>query len=260
MKLIHNKKSDWLNFLAGNTCIACGLPLQQSFVQKASKTKLGNLAFSQKKDEAESLTRRLGLCSACLTDLPLLRPLVWHGMTDLPFPVMTVFSYEKPIDRLLLQLKFYQKAYLADYLAELVFLLTQKIWQEISGNIILCPIPLSVKRFKERGYNQSDLIAAKIARLANIYYLPDLLLRVKNTKRQSETKHREERRINLRNAFCLNQDILQSKGEDFLQDKEIILFDDIVTSGMTLLSAAESLLEKNCRIRAFTVATERDFS
>lgn len=83
---------------------------------------------------------------------------------------------------------------------------------------------------RERGYNQSTLVAEGLGKLANLSVVEDSLLRVKNSSPQARSKSVEQRRINVIDAFDCK--------DDKLKDKRIILIDDVCTSGATLESCA----------------------
>lgn len=98
---------------------------------------------------------------------------------------------------------------------------------------IVCPIPLHWSRYLERGYNQSALIAKSLAKELNLDYMK-LLKRKKKTKQQAKLS-RLERKQNLEDAF--------SFVDHNIRHKNIILLDDVVTSGATT-AAAIKILEK----------------
>jgi ComF family protein len=110
---------------------------------------------------------------------------------------------------------------------------------------IIVPIPLGTKRLKERGYNQSAMVAHPLALKLNVLYRPDLLIRSKETRSQVGLT-RKERKNNISNAF-----IATSKAFG----KTILIIDDVATTGSTLSAAAEALLLAGAeKVYAFTVA------
>ncbi len=100
---------------------------------------------------------------------------------------------------------------------------------------ILVPVPLHRKRLRERGYNQSGLIAGELGRVINLPVSGDGLERQLNTSPQARTATVDERRSNVTGAFICRQ--------DGLRDKRIILIDDVATSGVTLDACAGALKE-----------------
>jgi len=98
---------------------------------------------------------------------------------------------------------------------------------------ILVPVPLHRRRLKERGYNQSVLLARELGRLLNLSVLESSLVRQQNTPPQARTTSAEERRRNVAGAFiCVDHRL---KGE------KVILIDDVATTGATIEAAAEAL-------------------
>jgi ComF family protein len=97
---------------------------------------------------------------------------------------------------------------------------------------MLIPMPISRERLRERGFNQTLLIARQLARdkVTN-----DVLLRVRDAPAQS-TLPRKERLHNVANAFAV--DPLRV---DALRGKRVVLLDDVMTSGASLHSAATAL-------------------
>lgn len=97
----------------------------------------------------------------------------------------------------------------------------------------LIPVPLHPKREKERGYNQSMLIAQGIAETTNINIGGDFLVRSVNTSTQTH-KSKEERWQNVK-------DIFELRHADRLEGKNVLLIDDVLTTGATLEACALTL-------------------
>jgi len=96
----------------------------------------------------------------------------------------------------------------------------------------LVPVPLHPRRLRERGYNQSALLARELGKLTNLPVITDCLIRVKEARPQVRTTTVMERRENVANAFSCNGKI---------SGKQIILVDDVCTSGATLESCATTV-------------------
>ena len=112
--------------------------------------------------------------------------------------------------------------------------------------ISVIPIPLHANKLKSRGFNQAELLARRFCDLTAKPCKPQLLQRVKDTKAQMQTKSKQEREENLSKAFTvpLNQ---QSKRQD------VILFDDIYTTGATIREAIATLANHNITVRGVIV-------
>lgn len=110
-------------------------------------------------------------------------------------------------------------------------------------------VPVHKKRKNVRGYDQSELIAREIARNIKKIKFEKVLKKVKNTKKQSLLK-RKERANNVKNAY-------EIMNEQIICNKEIILFDDIYTSGATTNECARVLRENGAKkVTVFTLAVK----
>lgn len=101
------------------------------------------------------------------------------------------------------------------------------------SNTVIAPIPLHSARERQRGFNQSSLLAEKLAENLNLRIVTSLI-REKNTKPQAEIEGLEKRQENI--AGCFNV-----KNNDEIKGKNILLIDDVFTSGSTLNEAAKVL-------------------
>ncbi len=108
-----------------------------------------------------------------------------------------------------------------------------------SGNpdySVIIPVPIHAARLRERGFNQSEVIAHGISSALNIPCDSKMLIRKKYTTTQTRLK-KEERKKNVRDVFNLKLDSSKITG------MRILLVDDVLTSGSTINSAARCLLE-----------------
>ncbi len=109
-------------------------------------------------------------------------------------------------------------------------------YKKLSPPIYFQPIPLSRKKFRERGFNQAFILTKFFMTYLNLP-IADFLLRVKDTDPQSVQKNKRDRSINLRNAFVINQ----KTNFGLINNARIILVDDVITSGSTIREAAKVL-------------------
>jgi ComF family protein len=155
-----------------------------------------------------------------------------------------LFAYDDFSKKLIIDFKFYDKTNLAPHLARM---LTNK--SEFKNLIIdyIISVPMHKKKLQVRLFNQSTLLARNIAPLAKIKFLSNCLLKIKNTKPQSELSHKE-RLKNLANVFAVSP-----KYKDFLAGKNVLIVDDVFTTGATLNECAKTL--KQCGVSQVFVAT-----
>lgn len=135
------------------------------------------------------------------------------------------------------------KDYITEYIAE----------QNQFGffiNPIIIPVPLSPSSKKKRGFNQNEKIAKILARHLSGDFLPSIIIKTRETKKQALLKHKSERIKNIRNAFTID-----SKQKPVVAHRDIIIIDDLVTTGATLLEIKRVLEKSGARnIIAITVA------
>lgn len=119
-----------------------------------------------------------------------------------------------------------------------VDLLSVRFWKfDVPGDIILVPVPLHAKRKSWRGFNQSEILAKSLAKKFRVHF-SNLLVRTRETKTQVGLR-REARKENVKDSFAINP-ALHSE----LKDKNIVLVDDVFTSGATMGECCK-VLKKN---------------
>lgn len=112
---------------------------------------------------------------------------------------------------------------------------------------IIIPIPLHKRKKKERGYNQSEWIAKGISKITGIPINTTLLCRKIHNPTQTR-KNAYERWENVQEIFSVS-------GNENINGKHILLVDDVLTTGATLLSASQTLTKVyNIKISIFTLA------
>lgn len=106
----------------------------------------------------------------------------------------------------------------------------------VRPGMLVAPVPLYWRRLFSRRYNQAALLSARIARVAKLDHCPDLIQRTRQTHSQ-EGRTREGRFENIAGAFHLHP-----RRHGRAQDRDVLLVDDVMTSGATLAAAAEACL------------------
>lgn len=143
-----------------------------------------------------------------------------------------VFIYEGKIRQSMYRFKYSNKReYAAFYAAEAARL--YKDWIRRKQIEVIVPIPMYQGKKRRRGYNQAEVFAKALGRELGMPVDTGLVRRVRDTTPQKELNDKE-RRCNLKNAFQLVPNIVKYK--------EILLVDDIYTTGSTMDAVAEVLL------------------
>lgn len=194
------------------------------------------------------------LCIKCLLDSP-------PSERESANWIFPLFDYRHPpIKKSIWLLKYKGKKRIAGIFADIMY---EKITEELSElsimrnfrEPILIPIPLSSKRHRERGYNQAELICKKLIEIDeknnlgnNLKLEKNILIKIKETEHQANIKERCDRLKNLSNSFSI-------KNKEVLKNKNIILIDDVTTTGATLNEAKKILKQYGAKkIIAFTIA------
>lgn len=158
----------------------------------------------------------------------------------------SIFTYKGVVEKAIKKLKY---KFVTDLAQDLVgFFLSfcgeDKAFVQFcqQKSVFLVPVPLHPQRKRWRGFNQAELLGKIIAENLGINFLPDLLLRVKNTKPQVELD-KDERKDNIRGAFKKNPNsqFARLPAGQAISNPQILIFDDVWTSGVTLREAAKVL-------------------
>ena len=120
--------------------------------------------------------------------------------------------------------------------------------QNLSDVAYLIPVPLHKTRKRERGFNQSEIVAESLGAELSLTVEKNILSRIKNTKYQTKLTV-EERKQNVAGAFQVNDK------QKILKDRKIILVDDVITTGATLNECAKVLKQAGVKeILGVTIA------
>lgn len=131
--------------------------------------------------------------------------------------------------------KYYGKKDILDQFWKILSELYLENLDDSLDNLIITSVPMHFIRKLKRWYNHSDLLARSISKNTQIPYHKTLIKRKKYTRQQSKIR-KDIRAMNLRNAFAIN-----TKHDDILDKKTIILVDDVVSTGSTLNEVAKTL-------------------
>lgn len=160
--------------------------------------------------------------------------------------VISVVKYEEDIKNLIYKFKYSNHTYLARIMGAMM---AHKLDQEGIQVDLILPVPLYKGKERERGFNQSTLLCKYIVKENNIPLNTDTLIRIKNTKVMHNLS-KKERHENVSNAFKIIE-----KG--VVMNKNILLVDDIFTTGATVNICSKLLIESGAKsVTVFTFARD----
>ena len=160
------------------------------------------------------------------------------------------FKYQNEIRSLILALKFQEKPYVYKTIAYFLKNM-QKSFENLKKYDIMIIVPISNQRKKDRGYNQSELVAREIAKIINIPIAKNIIYKTKNTVPQSSL-NREQREKNAKGVY-------NAANITKLYNKKILIIDDIYTTGNTVNECANILIKKGIKrtnIGVLTIAKD----
>lgn len=208
----------FLNFLLPESCVGCG-----------------------KSD--------IPLCETCIGKLP--PPQEWSG------EAISLFDYRNDVvHKGIWLLKYRHSKSMGKIFGNLLY---DRVLEELGDegmlhnftDPLLIPIPLSKKRLRERGFNQSEVIAQEMSyrdRGQTFTLKPSVLYRTRDTGSQVSIKDRAKRLENMRRCFAVND-------KKKVAGRNIILIDDVTTTGATLQEAKRALMNAGARrVIGLTVA------
>ena len=206
-----------MNWFPNYTCMACG-------------------------DEIQTSTN-VYLCPKCMSNLPI--------MSETQTTHYSPFVYEEPIRNMILSLKYNSNGYIAKALAPYIAAVYLKqIKPKCDQPPLIIPVPLHRSRQRERGYNQSAVLAKEVADYLNLPVLTNVLIRNKKTIIQ---KHMDTatRMKNMQGAFIIDQ-----SGKSRIFNQNILILDDVYTTGATTNECATVLRANGARnIFILTIAS-----
>lgn len=174
------------------------------------------------------------LCGRCMTDRPPYRT------------ARAALAYDDASSALLLKFKYADKTLLAKSFAAWMATADEDALRDAD---LLIPVPLHRWRLLKRRYNQAALLCDALSARLNIRTSPLLLRRIRRTESQGR-KSKAERLDNLRGAFAVSD-----KHKTELGGKNVVLVDDVLTSGATVGECAKTLLAAGAnRVDVLTLA------
>ncbi|MCM1404502.1 MAG: ComF family protein [Prevotella sp.] len=206
-----------MNWFPNFTCMACGGEIQTS--------------------------TNTYLCPRCMDNLPV--------VAETQTTHFSPFYYAEPIRSMILKLKYSSNGFIAKALAPyLAAVYLKRIQPTCDQPPIIVPVPLYRSRLRERGYNQSLVLAQELASYINLPVVDNVLLRSRKTIIQ---KHMDmaTRAANMHGAFAIDPTQVAR-----IQKQNILLLDDVYTTGATTSECAAVLRANGARnVTILTIAS-----
>jgi ComF family protein len=184
------------------------------------------------------------LCLTCINDLPNtnfamhsgnpVEKAFWGRIPVTAAHSQFYFAKESLVQHLIHQLKYKGNKQIGIYLGELMggHLLNSNHFKNVNAII---PLPLYPDKERKRGYNQANVICQGIANTMNVPVITNNVLRRRFTETQTR-KHRTERWQNVEGSFIVTDATI-------LKNKNILLVDDVITTGATIEACGQTILE-----------------
>ena len=157
----------------------------------------------------------------------------------------SLLIYENKVASAIKKFKYENKKFIGKYLAKFMAETFYKYEKDFGEIDYLIAVPLYPSKQKERGFNQSEILADELSKIINIPVLKNNLVRIKNTQTQTKLSYKE-RQENLENAFK----VLNWRE---IKNKRVILIDDVLTTGSTINHC--SMVLKNSGAKEIFVIT-----
>lgn len=236
LKAVHNSL---VSLIYPQECTVCSLQVERHDDGVACRTCWASTSFFT---GAEMLC---GKCGAYLGDKAAPMPVFCRQCDDHSYDrAVAAGVYEKALAASIIRLK------TAPVLPKVLIALIQTALQrcDLENTDVIVPIPLSKQRQHERGYNQADIIAAAISRLTALRFDAASLRRKLNTSMHRVGMDKKAREMTVRNAF----EVVRPK---LIEGKNILLVDDVFTSGATASACAKVLKKSGAvSVNIFTLA------
>lgn len=204
----------------------------------------------------DSMSEKELICFQCRSELPYTQfhlnrgnktESVFYGRVNIAYGMsLLYFSKSMVVQNLLHEIKYRGNQPLGIFLGRMMGRAIEEA--DCFGDIdYIVPLPLSEKKKKQRGYNQSELLCRGIAEITGKPVSTNHVVRAVHTSTQTR-KHRRERWHNVEGIFELTDPAS-------FENKHILLVDDVITTGATLESCAQTILQATtARVSIATLA------
>lgn len=162
----------------------------------------------------------------------------------------SIWLHKEPVSTSLYRFKYHNRRIYGEFYAKELYRLYGKKIKEWKIDVII-PVPLHKKRRRVRGYNQAEIIAKELGKLAVVSVDTKSVFRKKYTAPQKELNDKQ-RKQNLKDAFAIQKNAKLGRN--------ILLVDDIYTTGSTIDTIAQLLLKNGAgKVCFFTISIGQDF-
>jgi ComF family protein len=183
------------------------------------------------------------LCLRCYADLPRTRfhniadndvaRIFWGRVNIVNATSFMFFSKDSRYRQIIHELKYYDQRHIGTVMGRLFGL---ELRDTPFTNVdIIHPVPLHPKKLRQRGYNQSELISNGLSEILQVPVHTNLIARTSKTKTQTK-KSRYERWENVKDTFTV-------LNERLMQNKHILLVDDVITTGATIEACIQAVAQ-----------------
>lgn len=209
-------------------CVYCDEELDkgETFVCKSCKLKLPVIDGKVCKTCGEPIYDLSDYCIKCKSEI-----------REYPLTERAIFEYDDMMVKVIYKLKYGYSKWLTEYFSGEVYKGYEKYYKDEEIDFIV-PVPLHLKRLKERGYNQSELLLDKFIKNGHCVRT-DILYRIRNTPSQTKLS-KIEREANLKAAF-----LVANKEE--VKNKTILLVDDVFTTGATMEECCSVIVKSGAK-------------
>lgn len=198
------------------------------------------------------------ICKECINNIP-------KPENDLPDNIYALYEYRHPVIKKLLTDAKYRKKfgnlkvfgpYLASSLLDIINEYTELTYYK---RILIIPVPISKKRYKERGFNQAKIIAQSIIQnikennaINNIYLADNIVKKIKDTTPQASIHNKYQRLKSPKGTFSTN---IKNENNINLENCLCIIIDDISTTGGTINEMRRILIKSGAeKVIGLTIA------
>lgn len=192
---------------------------------------------------------RSAFCGACGATLPGLQN-ICHPRV--PYLLGAAGEYgDPPLRALIHALKFEKVRSAAEPLADILAHYCACLPLDLQGAVVV-PVPISPQRMRERGFNQSALIARRFAQFFGLPCDEKTLARIRHRGPQSEIADRAARKRNIEGCYA----VIRKDGSTAAVPRKVLLIDDVTTSGATFTEASHALRQSGAK-KIFALAAAK---